>query len=90
MNGITVCIHIFTRMRKNHMQFSSITALLCISGFKTDSSISYPELRSLLCGEVIKAMKLKEGYNKYYLDSQVFKTHLNTYHNNCGDFILSH
>ena len=73
------------------MKFSSITVLLCVSGFNTNKDgIRYPELRCLLCGEVIKAMKPKKGYNKYFLDSQVFKNHLNTCHNNCGDFILSH
>ena len=73
------------------MKFSSIIVLLCVSGFKTNKDdISFPELRFLLYEEVIKAMKLKVEKKKYYLDSQVFKTHLNTYHNNCGDFILSH
>ena len=37
-----------------------------------------------------KSYEAKKGYNKYFLDSQVFKNHLNTCHNNCGDFILSH
>ena len=73
------------------MKFSSITVLLCVSGFNTNQDgIRYPELRCLLCGEVIPAMKLKNGYKKYYLDSQKFKIHLDTNHNNCGDFILSH
>ena len=42
------------------MKFSSITVLLCVSGFNTNKDgIRYPELRCLLCGEVIKAMKPK-------------------------------
>ena len=42
------------------MKFSSITVLLCVSGFKTNKDdISFPELRCLLYEEVIKAMKLK-------------------------------
>ena len=64
---------------------------MCVSGFKTNKDdISFPELRCLLYEEVIKAMKLKNGYKKYYLDCQEFRIHLNTNHNNCGDFILSH
>ena len=64
---------------------------MCVPGFKTSKDdIFYPEFRCLLCEEVIPAMKLKNGYKKYYLDSQKFKIHLNTNHNNCGDFILSH
>ena len=42
------------------MQFSSITVLLCISGFKTDYGMLYPELCCCLYGEVIKAMKLNK------------------------------
>ena len=80
----------FYKKEKDHIQFLSITVLLCVFDFKTDYGILYPDLRCLLCGEIIKAMKLKEGYNKYFLDSQVFKTHLNTFHANCGVFILSH
>ena len=80
----------FYKKEKDHIQFLSITVLLCVFDFKTDYGILYPGLRCLLCGEIIKAMKLKEGYNKYYLDSQVFKTHLNTFHANCGVFILLH
>ena len=30
--------------------------LLCIFGFKTNYGILYPDLRCLLCGEIIKAM----------------------------------
>ena len=64
---------------------------MCVPGFKTSKDdISFPEFRCLLCEEVIPAMKLKYGYKKYYLDSQKFRIHLNTNHNNCGDFILSH
>ena len=64
---------------------------MCVPGFNTNKDdIFYPEFRCLLCEEVIPAMKLKNGYKKYYLDSQKFKIHLNTNHNNCGDFILSH
>ena len=81
----------FYKNEKDLGNISSITCLLCISKFITDKDgIRYPELRCLLCGEVISAMKLKNEYKKYYLDSQKFKIHLDTNHNNCGDFILSH
>ena len=80
----------FYKKEKDHMQFSSITVLLCVFDFKTDYGILYPDLRCHFYGEIIKAMLLKEYFNKYYLDSQVFKTHLNTYHANGGEFILSH
>ena len=64
---------------------------MCVPGFNTNKDdIFYPEFRCLLCEEVIPAMKLKNEYKKYYLDSQKFRIHLNTNHNNCGDFILSH
>ena len=64
---------------------------MCVSGFKTNKDdISFPELRFLLYEEVIKAMKLKVEQKKYYLDIQVFKTHLNTSYDNCEDFILLH
>ena len=81
----------FYKNEKDLGNISSITCLLCISKFITDKDgIRYSELRCLLCGEVISAMKLKNEYKKYYLDSQKFKIHLDTNHNNCGDFILSH
>ena len=61
MNGITACIRSFYKKEKDHMKFSSITVLLCVSGFNTNKDgIRYPELRCLLCGEVIKAMKPKK------------------------------
>ena len=51
----------FYQKEKDHMKFSSITVLLCVSGFNTNKDgIRYPELRCLLCGEVIKAMKPKK------------------------------
>ena len=50
----------FYKKEKDHIQFLSITVLLCVFDFKTDYGILYPDLRCLLCGEIIKAMLLKE------------------------------
>ena len=63
------------------MKFSSITVLLCVSGFNTNKDgIRYPELRCLLCGEVIKAMKPK--------NIKVLVVFLHEYHNNTFSSIL--
>ena len=59
------------------MKFSSITVLLCVSGFNTNQDgIRYPELRCLLCGEVIKAMKRK---NIKVMDVFLHEYHRNTF-----------
>ena len=63
------------------MKFSSITVLLCVSGFNTNKDgIRYPELRCLLCGEVIKAMKPK--------NIKVMVVFLHEYHKNTFTSIL--
>ena len=63
------------------MKFSSITVLLCVSGFNTNKDgIRYPELRCLLCGEVIKAMKPK--------NIKVLVVFLHEYHKNTFTSIL--
>ena len=63
------------------MKFSSMTVLLCVSGFYTNKDgIRYPELRCLLCGEVIKAMKPK--------NIKVMDVFLHEYHNNTFTSIL--
>ena len=61
---------------------------MLLSAIKTNpENVSYPELRCLLCGKVVSAMKYISKNRKYYLDTQVVKDHLNKDLSNCGDFI---